>query len=200
MFDQDFQQTSRVMVTVSFYKRDAEGNPTFNDETGARFWLAPLGDGSFRMPARVDKAQGVHKKGHDISTIIEGAQCNLILDRESVQLLKAETKSMDQGAGAQFIVELTKEINFGILTITKSRRGRNGERKSMTISGTLAGDEIRPAALTLTDNVQLDSLDDIKAHVAGIKQGQIDDLNASRNAQTNSARAGMAEAATGACT
>ena len=197
-FDQDFTQKSRVVVTVSFYKRDAEGNPTFNDETGARFWAAPMSDGTFRMPARVDKAQGVIKKGHDISAIIEGASVNLILDRDSYKLLKDESKSMDEGAGAQFIVELKKEINFGNLTITKSRRGQNGEQATMTICGELAGDEVRPAALTLTDNVQLDTLDDIKAHVARIKQQQVDSLNNSRNSQVDSAKAGLAEAETGA--
>ena len=199
MFDQQFQNPSRVVVTVNFYKRDMDGNPTFNDETGARFWTAPTSDGAIRMVAKVDKAQGVTKKGMDISDAINGVTADLRLSREDFKLLKSECKTMDEGVGAQFIVELSKEPVFGQLNITKSRRGRNGVKKSMVITGVIAGDEIRPATATLTDTVQLDSKEDILAHINEMKSEDVAQAEQARsNRQTEAAKAGMAEAATGA--
>lgn len=190
MLNQQLAAQPRVVVTVTFYKRDTEGNPTFNDETGARFWSAGTNDGSVRVVARIDMAQNVIKKGHDISSLLGNKTVDLRLTREDYNLLKQETKSMDEGIGAQFIVDLTKEPNFGQLTITQSKRGRNGQKKSLVIVGNIGGDEILPAQATLTDTVKVDTLEDIKAHLAEMDADQQEQAQQAR-AQSQAARQGL---------
>lgn len=190
MLNQQLTAQPRVVVTVTFYKRDNEGNPTFNDETGARFWSAGTSDGSVRVVARIDMAQNVIKNGHDISNLLGNKTVDLRLTREDYNMLKQEAKSMDEGVGAQFIVDLTKEPNFGQLNITNSKRGRNGVKKSMVIVGTIGGDEILPAQATLTDSVKVDTLEDIKAHLAEMDQEQQDQAQQAR-AQSEAARQGL---------
>lgn len=193
MLNQALAAQPRVVVTVTFYKRDTEGNPTFNDETGARFWSSGTNDGSVRVVARIDMAQNVIKKGHDISSLLGNKTVDLRLTREDYNLLKQETKSMEEGIGAQFIVDLTKEPNFGELTITQSKRGRNGQKKSLVIVGTIGGDEILPAQATLTDSVKVDTLDDIKAHLAAMDEEQQQQSQEAR-AQSLAARQGLENA------
>lgn len=190
MLNQKLKVQPLVVVTVNFYKRDAEGNPTFNDETGARFWSAGTNDGSVRVIGKIDMAQNVIKNGNDISTLLGNKAVDLRLNREDYNLLKEETKTMSEGVGAQFIVELTKEPNFGQLTITKSKRGQNGNKKSLVMVGTIAGEEILPAQASLTDSVKVDTLDEIKAHLAEMDADQQMQAQQARS-QSEAARQGL---------
>ncbi len=200
---QSFDLKPLVLVTVNFYKADADGNPRFNEETGARFWTKPAGDGSIRCLARVDQAQHVYKtiKGtaHDISPNLIGTSVEIRLSKEDYKLLKSETKQLS-GIGATFLVELSQEPMISRLDIKKSKRGRNGKKASIALIGEIMSEEILPATAKLIETGVAEDIADVKAALAENIQDQVDQAKAYRDsrATNEAAESGLLEAETGA--
>ena len=190
-------------MTINFYKADVDGNPRYNEDTGARFWTKPAGDGSIRCLGRVDQAQHVAKtiKGvsHDISSNLIGASVEIRLSKDDYKLLKNETKTME-AVGATFLIELSQEPIISRLTVKKSRRGRNGTKSSIALIGEIMSEEISPATIKLVEVGVEDNIDDVKAALAENIKEQLDQAQAFRDsrATNEAAEAGLLEAKTGA--
>lgn len=190
---EQFESTAKVLVTTNFYKADSDGQPRFDDNTGARFWSRAYGDGCIGIVVNIDKAQNIVKNGHDITDAIISNRATVRLSRDDFELLSDTTSEMS-GIGTKFVIELEKEPHISRLEIKNSANGNNGVQTAVTLWGAIVS-EPTPATSTLSEvGVDTSNHDDV---VAALMEGKAQVAAQRERAlgQNRAAREGMATSA-----